>query len=53
MRLSSPAGQTVEIARDDGSGERGAGLELDGRRKTIRFTGPISGTAVSVPDDEK
>ena len=46
LRLSSPAGQMVEIARDDGSGVRGAGLELDVRRRTIRFAGPVSGTLV-------
>ena len=53
LRLSSPAGQTVEIARDDGSGVRGAGLELDVRRRTIRFTGPVSGTMVIDSGEEE
>ena len=46
LRLSSPEGQTVEIARDDGSQVSGAGLEVDVRRRTIRFAGPVSGTMV-------
>ena len=53
LRLSSPAGQTVEIARDDGSGVRGAGLELDVRRRTVRFAGPVSGTLVIDSDAEE
>ena len=53
QRLSSAAGQTVEIARDDGSQVRGAGLDVDMRRKTIRFTGPVSGTLVIDSDAEE
>ena len=50
LRLSSAAGQTVAIARDDGSQVSGTGLEVDVRRKTIRFTGPVSGTLVTQAD---
>ena len=50
LRLSSGAGQTVAIARDDGSQVSGAGLEVDVRRKTIRFTGQVSGTLVTDSD---
>ena len=46
-RLISDARQTVAIRRDDGSQVRGAGLEVDVRRKTIRFSGSVSGTLVA------
>ena len=37
----------MEISRDDGSQVRGGGVDVDMRRKTIRFTGPVTGTLVS------
>ena len=46
-RLTSDPAATVAIARDDGSRVTGAGLEVDVRRKTIRFSGPVSGTLVT------
>ena len=39
--------QTVEVSRDDGSQVRGGGVDVDVRRKTIRFTAPVSGTLVA------
>lgn len=53
LRLSSGAGQTVAIARDDGSRGSGAGLEVDVRRKMIRFTGPVSGTLFTEAAEEE
>lgn len=44
--VTSPA-DTVELSRDDGSLLTGAGLELLDVRKTIRCSGPISGTLVA------
>ena len=52
-RLSSAAEHSVEIVRDDGSQVRGSGLEVDVRRKTIRFTEPVSGTLVTDPGAEE
>ena len=42
--------EAVEILRDDDSQVTGTGLEVDVRRKTIRFTGPVSGTLVTQTD---
>ena len=47
---TSPPEAVVQILRDDGSQLRGTGLEVDVRRKTIRFTGPVSGTVVTQTD---
>ena len=44
--------QTVEISRDDGSQVRSGGVDVDMRRKTIRFTGPVSGTLVTDTGEE-
>ena len=52
LRLNSAAGQTVAIARDHGSQVTGAGMEVDVRRRTIRFAGPVSGTPVIESDAE-
>ena len=38
--------------RDDGPQVRGAGLEADVRRKTIRFSGAVSGTLVLVTESD-
>ena len=46
-RLVTDPETAVEIMRDDGSQVRGTGLQVDVRRKTIRFTGPVSGTLVT------
>ena len=46
-RLVTSPRDTVEFSRDDGSQVRGAGLEVDVRTKTIRFSGPVSGTLVT------
>ena len=42
----------VLIARDDGSQVSGTGLEVDVRRKMIRFSGPVSGTLVTAAGEE-
>ena len=52
-RLSSDAGEAVEVARDDGSQVRGRGLEVDVRSKTVRFTEPVSGALVTAGDDDE
>ena len=44
--------QTVEISRDDGSQVRSGGVDVDMRRKTIRFTGPVTGTLVTDTGEE-
>ena len=49
-RLVSTPGDVVEFTRDDGSHVRGDGLEADARRKTIRFSGAVSGTLVAQSD---
>ena len=49
-RLVTGPEPVVEILRDDGSQVTGTGLEVDVRRKTIRFTGPVSGTLVTQTD---
>ena len=46
-RLTAGPEESVEIVRDDGSRVTGAGLEVDVRRKTIRFAGPVEGTLVT------
>ena len=46
-RLSSGPEETVALTRDDGSQVTGTGLEVDVRRKTIRFSGRVSGTLVA------
>ena len=43
----------VEILRDDGSRVTGTGLEVDVRRKTVRFTGPASGTVIAATTEEE
>ena len=45
-RLVSGPEETVALTRDDGSQVTGVGLQVDVRRKTIRFSGPVSGTLV-------
>ena len=52
-RLTSGTGETVQIFRDDGSQVSGSGLEVDLRRKTIRFSGPVSGTLVTAAGEEE
>ena len=37
----------MALTRDDGSQVTGVGFEVDVRRKTIRFSGPVSGTLVA------
>ena len=49
--MSTP-GDVVEFTRDDGSQVRGAGLEVDVRRMTIRFSEAVSGTLVTDSDSE-
>ena len=51
-RLVSSPGDVVEFTRDDGSQVRGAGLEADVRRKTIRFSEAVSGTLVTASDGD-
>ena len=52
-RLVTTPEAVVEILRDDGSEVRGTGLEVDVRSKTVRFTGPVSGTLViDSPEEE-
>ena len=46
-RLFSGPEETVAVTRDDGSQVTGVGLQVDVRRKTIRFSGPVSGTLVA------
>ena len=52
-RLVTGPGETVEFYREDGSQVRGAGLEVDVRSKTIRFSGPVSGTLVTAAAGEE
>ena len=52
-RLVSTPGDAVEFTRDDGSQVRGDGLEADVRRKTIRFSGAVSGTLVTESDGDR
>ena len=49
-RLTTSPEETVAIVRDDGSEVAGTGLEVDVRRKTIRFSGPVSGSLVAETD---
>ena len=51
-RLFSDPAETVALARDDGSQVTGVGLEVDVRRKTVRFSGPVSGTLVAATTAE-
>ena len=51
-RLVSSPGDVVEFIRDDGSQVRGAGLEVDVRRKTIRFSEAVSGTLVTETESD-
>ena len=46
-RLCSGPEETVALTRDDGSQVTGVGLQVDVRRKTIRFSGPVRGTLVA------
>ena len=46
-RLFSGPEDPVALTRDDGSQVTGTGLQVDVRRKTIRFSGPVSGTLVA------
>ena len=50
-RLVTGPGETVEFFREDGSQVRGTGLEVDVRSRTIRFSGPVSGTMVAATAD--
>ena len=52
-RLVTGPEAVVEILRDDGSQVTGTGLEVDVRRKTIRFTGPVSGALVTDSVEEE
>ena len=52
-RLISGPDATVALTRDDGSQVTGVGLEVDVRRKTIRFSGPVSGTLVTESSAEE
>ena len=52
-RLVTGPGETVEFYREDGSQVRGAGLEVDVRGRTIRFSGPVSGTLVTAAAGEE
>lgn len=45
-RLIGDRDEMVEIARDDGSRVSGAGLEVDARTKTVRFSRLVSGSLV-------
>ncbi|MDE0360752.1 MAG: LPS export ABC transporter periplasmic protein LptC [Rhodospirillaceae bacterium] len=45
-RLTAGPEEPVEIVRDDGSRVTGIGLEVDVRRKTIRFSGSVEGMLV-------
>ena len=47
--LSTDLDQVVAVSRDDGTHVRGAGLEVEMRRKTVRFSGPVSGLLVAEP----
>ncbi len=50
--LSSDPEQMVTVSRDDGAHVQGAGLEVEVRRKTIRFSGPVSGLLVAAPRED-
>ena len=52
-RLFSGPEDPVALTRDDGSQVTGAGLQVDVRRKTIRFSGPVSGTLVAETSAEE
>ena len=43
----------MTIARDDGSEVRAGGVDVDMRRKRIRFTAPVSGTLVTDDEEEE
>ena len=45
--------QEVAISRDDGSEVRAGGVDVDVRRKRIRFTAPVSGTLVTDDEEEE
>ena len=45
--LSTDPDQVVTVSRDDGAHVQGAGLEVEMRRKQIRFSGPVSGLLVA------
>ena len=49
-RLVTGPEEVVVVLRDHGSQMTGIGREVDVRRKTIRFTGPVSGTLVTRTD---
>ena len=42
----------LELGRLRGSQVRGGGVDVDMRRKTIRFTGPVMGTLVTDTGEE-
>ena len=44
--------EEVTIARDDGAEVRAGGVDVDTRRKRIRFTAPVSGTLVTGSEEE-
>ena len=52
-RLFSGPEETVAITRDDGSQVTGVGLQVEVRRKTIRFSGRVSGTLVAETSAEE
>ena len=45
--------EEVAISRDDGSEVRAGGVDVDMRRKRIRFTAPVSGTLVTDDEEEE
>ena len=52
-RLLSGPEDPVALTRDDGSQVTGTGLQVDVRRKTIRFSGRVSGTLVAETGEEE
>ena len=53
QRLFSGPEETVALTRDDDSQVTGVGLQVDVRRKTIRFSGRVSGTLVAETTTEE
>lgn len=51
-RLVTGPNAPVRLTRDDGSQVEGTGLQVDVRRRTIRFTGRVTGTLVVDSDEE-
>ena len=49
-RLVTSATDTVELTRDDGSRLSGGGLVVDVRTRTIRCSGPVTGSLVAAAE---